>query len=401
MKNKSKIYSLSFMVILSLLFVGVAQGATIIKDVFEKTYFIDATDYEFDSCEVKKNYVDGECSKIHVCGVVVLKGAYSLDQAIVRECKEITETKQGEIKLTFAPDAGKRYAAVSFLVQTDWVYNEETFKWEKVNSTVPEGYKSGEEAISLCQEGMMLKDNLCYPAQAVCLDKKSLNLCENPYDLYVLDYGNGFEKDNPSHYCADRDGDKVCDQTVAFECADTNNNGVCDSDDEEIRQTACVDENQNYVCDSVEDEGTFCRTNFQPVHVGEGEDCITYPNECFAGASGATSWDNGTCEPVFGNFCFSDSDCGSPCDGVVGVCKNPDGKGNRCFLTGECNPRKIQCTIDTDCPKSPCPGVSVQCTANNTCDFQGQCITKPESTDKGILEGIWRQILGFISGLFV
>lgn len=374
------------------------SAATVVKDTFQKTYHIDGSNYPFDSCNVDANYESGSCSYLYACGVVVPKGSTTLSDAIVKECKDITDTKEGDVTITFVPPRGNRYAVVTFLVDLQETYDTTTYSWNE-EVVIPIDYRSGEEAISLCEDGMMLKDNLCFPAQPVCLDTFSTNLCDNPYDLYTLDYGYGFDLDNPAHYCADRDEDLICDETTSYTCADTNENGVCDEDDVRVQDSSCVDANQNYVCDDVEGEGTFCRTYYSPVHVGSGESCVTYPNECFAEGAGYSSFVNGTCEPVYGNFCFSDGDCTAPCDGVEGICKNPDGLGNRCFYTGECNPRKIQCSVDADCPNSPCAGVDVACTTQNSCEFVGKCITKP-TVDPAWWEKIWTVIKTWVAGVF-
>ena len=373
-------------------------AATVVKDTFQKTYNLDAGNYKYKSCNIQENWESGNCSYLYACGVVVPKGSTSLNDAVVKECKDITDSAEGDITITFIPPRGNRYAVVTFLVDLQKIYDRSAYTWEE-NIEIPLDYRSGEEAISLCNDGMMLKDNLCFPAQAVCLDTFSTNLCDNPYNLYTLDYGYGFELDNTAHYCADRDEDLICDETSSYLCADTNENGVCDEDDISIQGTSCIDANQNYVCDDVESEGVFCRSYFDPVNIGSGESCVTFPNSCFAEASGYSTFSNGTCEPVYGNFCFANDDCTAPCDGVEGVCKNPDGLGNRCFFSGECNPRQIQCSIDSDCPESPCAGVDVACTDQNTCEFVGKCITKP-TVDPAWWEKIWSSIKLWVAGVF-
>lgn len=375
------------------------SGATIVKDTFQKTYHVDASNYPYESCNVDSNWESGSCSYIYACGVVVPKGSTSLNDAIVKECKDITDVDNGDITITFVPPRGNRYAVVTFLVDLKKTYDTSSYTWSE-DIQIPLDYRSGEELISLCADGMMLKDNLCFPAQPVCINSLGTNLCDNPYTLYTLDFGYGFDLNNPAYYCADRDEDLVCDETVSYTCSDTNENGVCDADDLRVQDSACVDANQNYVCDDVEAEGVFCRSNYDPVHVGSGTDCVTYPNSCFAEASGYTSYANGTCTPIYGDFCYSDSDCTEPCDGVEGICKNPDNLGNRCFYTGECNPRKIQCTIDSDCPGSPCAGVDVACTSDNRCEFFGKCITKP-TVDPSWWDKLWAVLRTWVAGVFV
>lgn len=103
----------------------------------------------------------------------------------------------------------------------------------------------------------------------------------------------------------------------------------------------------------------------------------------------------GSCELKYADFCTTNTDCDSPCDGVTGICKNPDGYGNRCFLSGECNPQQIQCVQDTDCPYSPCFGVEAACTSQNTCEFIGECITEPAG-DPSLWDSIWNFIKNLI-----
>ena len=99
------------------------------------------------------------------------------------------------------------------------------------------------------------------------------------------------------------------------------------------------------------------------------------------------------------NFCETDSDCLSPCEGVIGICRNPDGKGKRCFYSGECNPIIVQCVVDSDCPKSPCEGAKFVC-SNNRCVIVGECImpVQPSIWDKII--AFFKAILSWITGLF-
>ena len=394
-----KIYFImAFLLLLGLSLSFSANAATIVKDTFQKTYHIDASSYDYRSCNVDANWENGACSYLYACGVVVPKGSTSLADAVVKECKDITDVDRGDITITFVPPRGNRYAVVTFLVDLKQTYDTVTYGWVE-SIDVPLDYRSGEEAISLCADGMMLKDNLCFNAQPVCLDKYSTNLCDNAYPLFVLDYGLGFETENTAHYCADRDEDLVCDSTTSYLCPDANGNGVCDEDDVSIQGSSCVDANQNFVCDSVEAEGVFCRTNYEPVSVGEGKDCVTFPNECFAQATGYTDYALGTCEPVYGDFCQTDTDCTAPCDGVTGICKNPDGMGRRCFYIGECNPRKIQCTIDSDCPDAPCTGVDVQCTSSQTCEYTGKCISKPTAS-LSWWDTLWLKMKFFIADIF-
>ena len=386
---------------LLMLSITIVSASEVVKTVYTKDFFVDATSYPLKSCNIKENYESESCQYLYACYVVMPKGATTLDQAVSRECNDITDTKKTSLHVSFAPPKGVQWAVTTFVVVMDYTYDTVSYKWNSALS-IPMDYRSAESIVSLCPEGQMLKDNLCYNAQPVCLNTYSNNLCDNPYQLYVLDYGLGFEMNNPAHYCSDRDMDLVCDTVVSYECADANNNGVCDSDDLAIQDVSCIDANKNHVCDDVEAEGVFCRTNYEPVHCGVGTDCVTYPNSCFAEGAGCFDYTVGTCVPLWANLCFADTDCISPCDGVVGQCKNPDGDYNRCFFTGECNPFVIQCMVDSDCPAPPCKGVVFQCTSQQTCQSLGECISQPipPQTFWQKLGGIWSGFLIWLTGLW-
>ena len=385
----------------SLVFLISFVSATVVTGTYSESFFVDATSYPLKSCNIQSNYESGSCSYLYACYVVVPRGSTDLDQAVQKECVDITDTKKTTLQVSLVPPKGIRWAVTTFVGVLDYEYNYDTFIWAK-NLTIPLDYRSAEELISLCPENQMLKYNICYPAKSVCLDTFSTNLCDNPYDLFVLDMGYGFEYNNPSRYCADRDEDLICDEVTSVTCADTNNNGICDFDDIAIQDSACIDANQNYVCDSVEAEGTFCRVNFDPVHCGEGINCITYPNDCFAQASGCTNSILGICESTYGDFCFVDADCPVMCEGVVSQCKNPDGFGRRCFYSGECNPQQIQCSVDEDCPKPYCVGVDRICTSTNTCQYTGRCLTQPVApqTFWDMLRNLWNKIVQWLNTVF-
>jgi len=384
-----------------MLSIATVSAQQVVKTIYTKDFFIDATAYPLKSCNIKANYESQTCQYLYACYVVMPKGTTTLDNAVMKECQDITDTKKATLHVSFAPPKGVQWAVTTFVVVMDYTYNNATYQWGSALS-IPMDYRNAEMIVSLCPEGQMLKNNLCYNAQPVCLNTYSTNLCNNPYQLYILDYGLGFEFNNPAHFCSDRDFDMVCDVTISHLCADSNNNGVCDADDLAIQDVSCIDANKNYVCDNVEAEGVFCRTNYEPVHCGEGLSCVTYPNKCFAEGCGCLNPINGTCVPIYANLCFLDKDCISPCDGVVGKCKNPDGNYNRCFFTGECNPRTIQCMVDTDCPASPCKGVVFQCTSQNRCESIGECISQPipPQTFWQKLSAIWNSFLVWLSGLW-
>jgi len=391
--------------LLTLLIAGIflisLANALIVSEEYNEDFFIDASSYPLTSCNIQSNWEAGHCEYLYSCYAIVPKGSTTLDQVIQKECVDITDTKKTTLSVRFVPPKGNVYAVTTFVAVLKYNYNYDTYEWEETID-LPLDYRTAMQIISLCPDGQMLKYNLCYNAQSVCLDTFSTNMCTNPYSLYVLDYGYGFDYQNTNTFCSDRDGDLVCDEIISHLCPDTNNNGVCDSDDTAIQDVSCLDLNHNFVCDSVEAEGTFCRTNYEPVHCGIGEGCLTYPNFCFAEASGCIDWLAGECSPVYGDQCYSNSDCPSMCDGVSGICKDPDGFGNRCFYSGECNPRIIQCSVKADCPQPYCVGIDVECTATNTCVYNGKCITQPTPppTFWQLLKLYWIQFLNWLSGLF-
>lgn len=397
-----KIILFSLAILFSLTFVS---AFTVVNGTWSKTYTISAASYPLKSCNIQANYENGSCQYLYFCYAVVPRGTTDLSQAAQKECIDITNTKTGTLTVSLVPPKGIRWAVTTFVGVLDYKYNYTAATWSK-NLTIPIDYRSAEEIISLCPSGQMLKYNMCYSAQSVCLNTFSYNLCTNPYQLYVLDVGFGFRYNDASSYCADRNEDLLCDEVLSVICPDTNNNKICDADDVAIQNSSCIDANQNYVCDSVEGTGTFCRTNFEPVNCGNGTSCITYPNICFAKATGCSNPINGTCTPIYANLCYSDSECNSlsPCSGVFGTCKNPDNLFNRCFYSGECNLRVVQCSKDSDCPSEPCIGISKVCNlASNSCTYSGSCITQPTNQTQTIwdlLRTLWNKFLQWLNSIF-
>jgi len=378
-----------------------ANAYTIANGTYTKTVSINAASYTYKSCNIQANYESGNCQYLYGAYVIIPKGSTDLSSAIQKTYTDITDTKSVTYNIVFIPPRGNRWALVSFLAVQNNTYNFTTGVWTNT-MTIPLDYRSAYEIISLCPTGQMLRNVYCYPSRSVCVNQYGTNMCNNPYQLYVLDIGYGYRYNDASSFCADRSDDGVCDLTTSITCPDTNLNGVCDADDLYIFNATCIDANNNWVCDAVEGSGTFCRTNFNPVNCGSGASCITYPNSCFASASGCstTTQQNGTCAPVYVSLCATNADCPPPCDGVSGQCKNPDGTGFRCMYAGECNPRLIQCSVDTDCPKSPCVGASFQCAANK-CVIAGKCVTQPiQLTFWQQLAVIWNSFVAWVAGLF-
>lgn len=399
--KKQILFSIGILLALAFLMINVS-AFTVVNGTWSKTYTISATSYPLKSCNIQSNYESGSCQYLYSCYAVVPRGTTDLSQAAQKECKDITDTKSTTLQVSLVPPKGVRWAVTTFVGVLQYTYNYTSMTWMK-NLTIPTDYRSAEEVISLCPSGQMLKYNMCYPAQSVCLNTFSYNLCTNPYQLYVLDVGYGFQYNNAASYCADRNLDLLCDEVLSVICPDTNNNKICDADDVAIQNSSCIDANHNFVCDSVEGSGVFCRTNFEPVHCGNGTSCVTYPNDCFAKAAGCSSGINGTCSPVYGNYCYNNNDCNNPpvCDGVQGICKNPDNLGNRCFFSGECSPQVIQCNSANDCYNSPCVGVSKDCISQH-CQYVGQCIGKPTAPQSfwDLLALLWNKLLQWLNTVF-
>ncbi len=375
MDNKKTRILTAFVLSFSVLSLMVAANAlsTVVKDTYSKSFIVGkpSVGYYMPSCNIPSNYESGRCSYVYACYAILPKGSSNIDNAVQRECAEISDGTTYTFNINFVPPRGMIYAITTFNTIINYTYNPATTTWSKVVD-IPVSSITAEEVVSLCPTGSILKSNLCIPAQKICIDQLKTNLCTNPYTLYALDYnGNGFADDisDPSHICADRQDDLICDTVVDELCADTNNNGVCDSTDIALEDTVCNDKNGNGVCDDVELAGVFCTKSFNPVCSGN----TTYPNKCFAEGVGITAYTIGECVPIsYKVQCYSNSDCAVPCPGVVSSCN-----ANQCIYGGECNPTIIQCTVSSDCPSSYCVGVSPECTANK-CQYSGKCITKPE-----------------------
>lgn len=385
--------------IFGLLFLSSLVGAaTIVRDTYDGSYTFELAKYHsggtpIKSCHIQSNYESGNCQYLYACYAILPKGATSIDNAFQRECREVTdETGNTTISFTFSPPKGYKLAVTYFITKLDYTYNFATKTWSNTVS-LPE--KTALEIISLCPEGKMLKGTSCYDAQAFCVNSLGTNMCDNPYQLYMLDYGQGFEPTNYAHMCADREKDKVCDDTVSLICSDINLNGICDESEVQIGTNACIDSQQNWVCDEVETEGTFCRVYYQPVCDAN----ITYPNECFAQAAGITDYVSGECAPIQVEIqCRKDTDCAIPCVGVTASCNN-----YKCSYMGECNPHILQCSVNADCPNAPCIGVSAQCQiTNHTCQYIGTCVKQPETPPSiwSEIAKIWNNFWTWILNLF-
>lgn len=160
---------------------------------------------------------------------------------------------------------------------------------------------------------------------------------------------------------------------------------------------------------------------------------------------------------IYGDQCDSHFDCESPCEGIEGYCRDPDGRGQRCFYEGECEPEIIentvvetvvvenktfiekiiekivteevevevyadQCSSKDEC-SVPCGGMAVSCVdpdeKGKRCVYFGSC--EPEIVEKIITEevvvtetvtetetiyvpvekpGSWKRFWGWLTSLF-
>lgn len=386
---------------------------TLVKELFQKTYTFDLTTISYKSCKVQDNYESGDCDYLYACYVIVPKGTTELYQVYQKECQEVTGQAKAEITVSIVPPRGKIYAVTPFIAKVHYLYNTSTYTWYVADTTMP--LKLAEEIITLCDENKVLRNNLCYNWIGVCANTMDSNMCTNAYDAYCLDYdcNNNTEcmlskcNSNPMYLCTDRDHDKVCDDVISGTCSDVQkcsgfkgnlsmgSNGICDDTDLLFCGNQCKDANTNGICDDVETAGCFCQYTYQPVcwtsktqqtcslseQCPTGQLCIdgycsyavTYPNECFAKCAGKFGYTSGECIPKVEKIqCRANTDCYKPCDGITTTCIN-----YMCSYAGECNPRYRQCFVDSDCPSSPCKGVTVSCSSSNTCVFTGKCITPP------------------------
>lgn len=410
-KSNIILFGLITFTLFSLTFVSAYD---VVSGTYSKSFTVDATAYSFKSCNIQSNYESGRCQYLYACYVITPYPSTSFNQAVQKECIDITDTKKSTFQVTYTPFKGQGQLAVTtFVTVLDYTYNPTTFTWANV-LTIPTDYRSAAQIVSLCGEGKMLKGNLCYNAKAYCANTQSTNLCTNPYPLYLLDFGTGFDASNTASYCADRQNRQICDDTVSVTCTDTckkynsigactiqGADGICDVDEQMLAGATCADTNHNYVCDDVETQGTFCRTNFEPVFCGTGTACVTYPNSCFASAAGCTTSTTGTCKAIYADYCAVDANCPSPCNGVSGQCLNKLNTGFTCYYSGTCNAQMIQCAKDADCPAPYCKGVAAVC-SSNTCSYSGRCITQPAAPasfwDK--LASAWNDFLTWLNNIF-
>lgn len=367
-------------------------------DTYDKIVTRDISSMSWENCDEltdEQLFNIGHCSRVWFCAAVIPNTATQISDADWRECVEVSnEYENPSIHITFTPERGMKYAVTTFIFKEyhEAVYNQDgTFSGTYTEShTMPEEYKNIEEVLGLCDDGYMLKGHTCLPAQGICIDQFSTNMCTNEYTMWCLAYeedSNGnpiFDcQTYPEHACVDRDFNGVCDEVTDVTCSDMNENGICD-EDEPLLWNSCIDENNNGICDGVETSGCFCTNEYDPVCAGG----TTYPNSCFADCAGYTSYSSGECAPIeLVRQCEAEGDCPSipGCLHIDVTCVD-----YQCVYSGECE----QCQEDADCPDAPCVGVAKQCSELGRCQYSGKCITTPQKAD------LWSEISAFFSNLF-
>lgn len=370
-------------------------------ETYDRTFTRDISTMSFEDCDAlteQQIFDRGNCSRVYFCTAIIPKTAVSIKDAVWRACERVsTPTEKPPIRVRFIPERGMKYAITTFIF---WEFQQVTYNpdgtfagYIEIN-TIPEEYKLVEEIIGLCEEGFMLRSNTCLPAQGICIDQFSTNMCTNEYEMWCLSYevdAEGLPIFNcavyPEHACVDRDLNGVCDIVVSTICSDINNNGICDSD-EPLLWNSCIDENHNGICDDVETLGCFCTLEYNPVCVNS----VTYPNSCFAECAGKTLYTTGECEPIeIVRQCQVLTDCPliQRCLHLSVTCVD-----YQCVYVGECE----QCQEDSDCPEAPCVGVAKQCgIESGRCQYSGKCLTVPESKgpwDK--IVALWNQMWAWI-----
>jgi len=394
------------------------------------------------SCADETFWSTGSCSYAYFCGAILSSTSTSIDDALFRECKEITDATTTSITINeFIPPKGVLYFVVSFATIVDYTFDDVTEVWNPV-ARIPESLIQADSIRNVCTAGQMLYLDpriggyKCFLSTRICLDTQNTGFCTNVHTLWVLDLNEDgiitdAELDDASNFCADRatpdfpDGDLICDTVVDLECADlcslydangvcitSGGNGICDIFDI-VADTSCRDSPlspNSRICDEFDAEG--CLTVYDPVCVGT----TTYPNSCVSEAQSifacptGTTGDNcyvpNTCTPEVVQ-CFAASDCpnveniclGGSITGIDVVCVN-----NLCAYSGQCG--NLNCNSDSDCSLmgSPCIGVTPTCSSGNLCGLTGKCIEKPAPVGFNIFDliaNIFNAFIAFIRSLFV
>lgn len=448
MEGKENKILIALVIGLMLLSVAPAFAApTVVKELFHKEYTVDLSTVSYKSCKITANYESGVCDYLYLCYVVLPKGSTELYQVYQKECTEVTGQTTAKINVSIVPPRGKIYAVSVFVAQVHYTYDNVNYRWNDPTTTMP--IKLAEDIVTLCPEGKILRENLCYDYVGVCSNSMSSNMCTNPYDGYCLDIPNATQpgycnadggnltdaekqcmldrcNGNINRLCTDRPPkDAICDSVISLTCSDVAScrpgdapgiltgppNSICDESDLLFCAVQCTDANQNGICDDVETSGCYCQYTYQPVCWMESTsttcslstDCPT--GQLCTNLTGATKYC--TKAVTYPNQCFAT--CAGKTSGITSGecipkveqiqcrqasdCYEPCIGITRqcinfmCSYSGECNPRYQQCSVVADCPPSPCTGVTVSC-VNNNCQFTGKCLTKPEQP-----MNIWNLIL--------
>lgn len=407
------------------------------------------------SCYVQDNYESKQCHYLYWCYAILPWDSTNINDAILKECVDITESdKTLEIK-DFVPPKGILYYVSTFVTKVKYTYNDNLGDWNTPVATIPQSC-GGKQLIhaqdirAICPSGQLLaikRDSNgvitegsfgCYPAKRRCLDTMSTGLCTNPYDLYVLDVdgdGNFAEHYNlAAAYCRDGDHDGTCDYKISWDCPDvckgvaynangelycslSGSNGICDIWDYAVLASCEDDELSPHsgICDDI-DTGV-CNTEFIPVCVastnGETVGGTTYPNDCYAEAKGISECLTST--PTIGCYvsgqcaivdpqCYTSVDCPD-----LDVC----GGGQvldklcidyMCIYDGACTTSECQTDDDCDYLENICVGISATCNVGaGVCSVSGSCIQQPVSSQFNLwqlIQNVFSALFNFIKSLF-
>jgi len=398
------------------------------------------------SCYNKENWGTKYCNYVYYCYAILPSTSTDLKQVLQKNCIDITEKSTVSLQIIdFVPPKGILYYVTSFIVVVNAECTKDTCtssQWT-YNVIIPELYIRAHSIRNVCPEGQMLNFDInageykCFIAKRVCLDTLKTGLCTNVYNIWALDMNEDGvvsekEKKSGSSLCADRpldinndgifeyqNGDGICDMVRDLECLDNckkytldsngnlectslGSNGLCDEWDK-ASWFSCDDDvlsPNSKICDNI--DSNLCNTNYNPVCVG-GRGGITYPNECFAKASGQNIFEKSSCEPAVIQ-CYIPEDCpelnvclGGSTSGISKMCL-----ANRCSYTGACG--NLACNTNADClglGENICVGMYASCNGG-VCTIDGNCLEPPTQNNSWFWEmitQIWSKFVQIVKNL--
>jgi len=392
-----------FLIVLIMGIMPQLNGAYFGSDAYSRKIYMEEEISDLNSCYNEKNVMLGECNYLYLCYRVYRENDGPMSELMEAKCVDITADGKGTIDiLNFVPERGDIYISDGVVVKVNYEWSSLKSTWLFTSELIEIPVEK--EAVNLCRNNTIYKNDMCYKYKEFCLDSSGVNYCSHDYRIYELE---GVDKlvDN-KHLCADgQDGnnmDMICDIKTEIGCMDINSNGVCDYIENQAEEKGCYDLNGNRICDYIEvDED--CPLMFDPVCVIDGDKELTFPNSCFSKAVGYTEsyWHKGTCEQL-PLQCVDNDECPSPCAGVNPICNN-----GYCEVDGMCLSNEYVCKEDNDCPESSCTGVISKCTENNQCEYEGRCVALKEDykPEIGVFEKVknnirlfWYKVKGVFNG---